>query len=77
MSYLQVPGSKTVVKVPPNATPQQLAVLHRKVDWLAHHNGRPYPPELQRDMIAAKVWNTENKAVLNRMSSTNYFRTMP
>ena len=49
--YLVYPGSKTRVKLPWQATEEQIEVSRRRLMWLIDHPGTGYPAQLQQEMF--------------------------
>ena len=49
--YLVNPGWKIRVKLPWQATPEQIEVSRRRLMWLIDHPGTPYPADLQQEML--------------------------
>ena len=53
--YMVVRGTTYKVKVPWQATGEQLAATRHRVEWLAQHNGEPFPLELLEEFVTAKI----------------------
>ena len=53
--YMVVAGTSYKVKIPWQATPEQLAATRHRVEWLANHNGVPFPIALLEEFVAAKI----------------------
>ena len=53
--YMVVPGTAYKVKLPWQATPEQVAATQHRVEWLANHNGEPFPLPLLEEFVAAKI----------------------
>ena len=48
MEYLAC-GTKKV-RIPQNATQQQIDLTYKRLAWMVHHNGLPFPGELERQL---------------------------
>ena len=53
--YMVVPGTNYKVKIPWQATPEQLTATRHRVEWLANHNGQPFPIALLEEFVATKI----------------------
>ena len=49
--YMIIPDSYQRVRVPSDATPEQLQLCEMRVRWLRDHPSKPYPEELKHAMI--------------------------
>ena len=53
--YMVVPGTHYKVKIPWEATEQQLTATRHRVEWLTNHNGQPFPLDLLEEFVAANI----------------------
>ena len=53
--YMVVPGTVYKVKIPWQANDAQLTATRHRVEWLANHNGEPFPLTLLEEFVAAKI----------------------
>ena len=60
--YLQHPLRQSLrVRIPVNATPDELSIVKRRLEWLYEHANEPYPVDLVNDITAHNLWTPKNK----------------
>ena len=60
--YLVAPHNEQVrVRLRAYATPAELEVSERRLQWQVEHPGTAYPESLQRDLMALNLWKPQSK----------------